>query len=97
MGSRPGRMSEEEIEAGLREVPGWGVREGQLERTFTFDNFVRAFGWMASVALEAEAMNHHPEWTNVYRTVTARLSTHDAGGITRLDFELAKKMSALAS
>ena len=66
-------------------------------RRFCFDDFVAAFGWMASVALVAERLNHHPEWRNVYATVEVELTTHDAGGLTPLDFELAAAMDRLAS
>lgn len=67
-----------------------------LKKTFRFKTFVRAWGWMSAVALEAEKMDHHPEWTNVYGTVEVTLTTHDAGGLTALDITLAKKMDALA-
>lgn len=79
-------------------VPEWAVDEkGEgLTRTFTFADFVTAFGFMSSAAIVAEKMNHHPEWFNVYNRVEVRLSTHDAGGITDLDFELAERMSKLA-
>jgi 4a-hydroxytetrahydrobiopterin dehydratase len=80
----------------LAATPGWTRAGDKLTRTFEFADFVAAFGWMASVALVAERMNHHPEWFNVYRTVKVELATHDAGGITALDFELARAMSELA-
>lgn len=67
-----------------------------ISRTFQFANFVEAFGFMTSVALEAEKMDHHPEWSNVYRTVDITLSTHDAGGLTELDIKLAEKIDRLA-
>lgn len=67
-----------------------------LKKTFRFKNFVRAWGWMSAVALEAEKLNHHPEWTNVYGTVEVTLTTHDADGLTALDIKLAKRMDALA-
>ena len=79
------------------EAPGWTRADKYLERTFQFKDFVTAFGFMAQSALVAERMNHHPEWENVYRTVRVKLSTHDAGGITKLDFELARAMSAIAA
>ena len=65
-------------------------------KTFEFADFVAAFGFMTRVALVAERMNHHPEWFNVYRRVEVKLTTHDAGGITELDFELARVMEAAA-
>lgn len=77
---------------------GWSLTEGRdaLTRTFTFRNFVEAFGFMTRAALWAEKLNHHPEWSNVYKTVEVTLSTHDAGGLTDLDVKLAGKMDALA-
>ena len=91
--ARPTRLSETEISAALPGLAGWEVREGKLHREYRFANFVRAFGFMSSVALVAEAMNHHPEWLNVYRTVTVWLETHDAGGLTSLDLQLAQAMN----
>ena len=67
-----------------------------IRKTFLFKNFVEAFGFMTRAALWAEKLNHHPEWSNVYRTVTVELTTHDAGGLTELDLKLATKMDALA-
>jgi len=84
------------IEAKLLDIPGWELRESKLHREFRFDDFVRAFGFMSAAAIVAEKMDHHPEWFNVYNKVTVDLTTHDAGGITELDFELAGAMSALA-
>lgn len=78
------------------DLPGWVLRGGKLHREYRFADFVAAFGFMASVALAAEAMNHHPEWSNVYHTVRIDLVTHDAGGITELDFRLAARMEGLA-
>jgi 4a-hydroxytetrahydrobiopterin dehydratase len=79
------------------DAPGWTRAGNQLERTFQFKDFVTAFGFMAQSALVAERMNHHPDWENVYRTVRVKLSTHDAGGVTAKDFELARAMSAIAA
>ncbi|MEZ5409010.1 MAG: 4a-hydroxytetrahydrobiopterin dehydratase [Acidimicrobiales bacterium] len=90
------RLSGDEARKRLSGVPGWELDGDALVRTFTFDDFVRAFGFMASAALVAEKMNHHPEWSNVYNRVTVRLSTHDVGGLSELDFELAARMSDLA-
>jgi 4a-hydroxytetrahydrobiopterin dehydratase len=91
------RLSDADITLELAGIPGWERTGDKLARTFQFADFVTAFGFMASVALVAERMNHHPEWSNVYRTVNVALTTHDAGGITRLDVELARAMSALAA
>ncbi|MDA9207562.1 4a-hydroxytetrahydrobiopterin dehydratase [Octadecabacter sp.] len=75
---------------------GWAVGETSAEKTFVFANFVEAFGWMASVAICAEKLNHHPEWFNVYKTVKVTLTTHDTGGLSDLDVKLAHKMDHLA-
>lgn len=85
------------IEAELFELPGWKFRRNALEKTFQFSNFRDAFAFMARVAFEAEGLNHHPEWTNVYHRVAVRLNTHDAGGkVTAKDIALAKKMQAIS-
>ncbi len=86
---RPSKMTDEEIRNNLANVPGWEMIDGKLHRSLKFANFSRAFGFMSSLALVAEAKNHHPEWSNVYNRVVIDLKTHDAGGITALDFELA--------
>jgi 4a-hydroxytetrahydrobiopterin dehydratase len=93
----PGKkLDDAGIERQLKDLPGWAVAGGKLHREYRFADFVTAFGFMASAALAAEAMNHHPEWFNVYHTVRIDLVTHDAGGITELDFELAGRMEGLA-
>lgn len=91
------RLSESEIQRRVAELPGWTAEDRCLRRTFEFGSFVTAFGWMASVALVAEAMNHHPEWKNVYGRVEVALSSHDAGGVTERDFRLAAEMSRLGA
>jgi 4a-hydroxytetrahydrobiopterin dehydratase len=75
----------------------WENRGDRIARNFRFPDFVSAFGFMAEIALIAERMNHHPEWFNVYGTVKVELSTHDAGGVTELDFELADAMNKAAN
>ncbi len=70
--------------------------DGRLHRTYKFPSFVKAFAFMTAGAIEAEKLNHHPEWSNVYSTVKVDLSTHDAGGITELDFELAERLDSHA-
>jgi 4a-hydroxytetrahydrobiopterin dehydratase len=92
----PHKLSPDDIEARLGALPGWHVRDAMLHRELKFDSFVRAFGFMTQVALVAERMNHHPEWSNVYGTVRIDLTTHDAGGISALDFELATHIEALS-
>ena len=90
------RLSDSEIEDALAGLDGWTLENGKLNREFKFANFIEAFGFMTSAAIEAEKMNHHPEWFNVYSKVIVQLVTHSAGGITSLDVELARKMNALA-
>ncbi len=83
----------------LPALDGWTMVEGRdaIRKRFRFGDFNAAFGWMARVALAADQMNHHPEWSNVYATVDVTLSTHEAGGLTRRDVELAQRMNAFAS
>ncbi|MDE0204620.1 MAG: 4a-hydroxytetrahydrobiopterin dehydratase [Candidatus Tectomicrobia bacterium] len=90
------KLSEAEVVSRLSEVKGWELVDGKLSKTFLFDSFVIAFGFMASVALTAESMNHHPEWSNVYNRVSISLTTHDAGGISDLDFTLAQRIENIA-
>ncbi len=71
----------------------WSIEDGKLHREFSFPDFVTAFAFMAKVALLAERANHHPEWFNVYNKVVVDLTTHDAGGISSKDFDLAREMS----
>ena len=78
------------------EAAGWEVASSAANKTYTFKNFIEAFGWMTSVAIYAEKINHHPEWFNVYGTVKVTLTTHDTGGLSDLDVKLAKKMDSLA-
>ena len=90
------KLSEAEVVSRLSEVQGWELIDGKLSKTYVFDSFVNAFGFMASVALMAESMNHHPEWSNVYNRVSISLTTHDAGGISDLDFTLAQRIENIA-
>jgi 4a-hydroxytetrahydrobiopterin dehydratase len=94
--SAPTLLSPPDLEKAVGELPNWSIQNQKLHRQFQFPSFVEAFGFMSSVALVAESMGHHPEWFNVYNRVTVDLTTHDAGGITNLDIELAKKMEQLA-
>lgn len=82
----------------LAGLEGWSEREGRdaITKTFTFEDFNAAFGFMTRVAMVAEKMDHHPEWFNVYRMVKVTLSTHDAGGLTEKDIALARSMDKLA-
>ena len=89
------RLSDDEIGRRLAALPGWSLERGKLHRQFRFGSFAEAFGFMASVALLAEKLDHHPDWSNVYSTVTIDLHTHDAGGLTAFDFELAQRIHTL--
>jgi 4a-hydroxytetrahydrobiopterin dehydratase len=91
------KLSEQEIATRLKSLAGWTMQNGKLHRTFECKDFVAAFGCMTRVALVAEAMNHHPEWCNVWNKVTVDLSTHSIGGISKLDFELAAKIDQIFS
>jgi len=85
-----------DVRARLSELHVWERVEGKLHKAFRVGSFVQAFGFMTSVALVAEAMNHHPDWSNVYNRVTIDLNTHDVGGISALDFTLAKRIDEIA-
>ena len=89
-------LTEARVRELLAQRPGWQLRENRIARSFRFADFAAAFGWMASVALVAERLNHHPDWKNVYDRVDVELTTHDAGGLTERDFELAAAMDRLA-
>ena len=90
------RLSQEDIDEELKELSGWKVLNEKLHKEFQFEDFSQAFGFMSRVAIECEKMNHHPEWFNVYNRITIDLTTHDAGGITKNDVNLAKILNSLA-
>ncbi len=92
------RLDADALIGELSKVPGWRLVDGRpaITRTFKFADFSTAWGFMSRAALAAEAMNHHPEWFNVWNRVDVTLSTHDAGGLTALDFKLAAAMDAVA-
>ncbi len=94
--TRPSKLTESELSDALADLSGWVIEAGKLHREYTFPSFVEAFAFMASVALVAERLNHHPEWWNVYNRVVVDLTTHDAGGLTSLDTALARRMNELA-
>jgi 4a-hydroxytetrahydrobiopterin dehydratase len=93
---RPTALSSEDIESRLKLRAGWNLENDKLHRVFEFKSFVEAFGFMSQIAILAEKMDHHPEWSNVYNRVEVCLTTHDASGISELDFELAEHMDRLA-
>ena len=89
------KLSKTEVTNKLKKLSGWKLVKGRnaISKTFKFKNFTEAFGWMTSMALYAEKKDHHPEWFNVYSTVEVTLSTHDAGGVTNLDVDMAREMN----
>jgi 4a-hydroxytetrahydrobiopterin dehydratase len=93
--NRPTKLEENDINARLDPLTNWQLKDGKMHAEFKFANFVEAFAFMTRVALIAERMNHHPEWFNVYSTVRIDLTTHEAGGISDYDFELAEAIDKL--
>jgi 4a-hydroxytetrahydrobiopterin dehydratase len=93
-----GKLTAEARKTALQALPGWEEVSGReaIAKTFVFKDFNEAFGFMSRVALVAEKRDHHPEWRNVYKTVDVVLATHDAGGVTHKDIDLAKAMNAIA-
>jgi 4a-hydroxytetrahydrobiopterin dehydratase len=89
------KLSESEVHSALHGLSGWTLLDGKLHREYKFADFIHAFGFMTSAAMVAEAMGHHPEWFNVYNRLTVDLTTHDAGGISAKDFDLARTMESL--
>jgi 4a-hydroxytetrahydrobiopterin dehydratase len=89
------KLSEKEMAAELKKLSGWSVVKGNLHRVFEFRDFSAAFAFMTRVALAAEKMDHHPDWSNAWNKVTVDLSTHSAGGLTKNDFDLAGKMQQI--
>lgn len=86
-------ITHDALDSAVAELPGWGIDQEKLYREFVFEDFNAAFGFMSRVALAAESANHHPEWFNVYNRVRVHLTTHDAGGITKRDLDLASRMN----
>lgn len=89
---RPKKYSTEELPSALKPLTGWQLENNSIIKEFKFLNFIGAFAFMTKIALAAEKMNHHPDWSNVYNRVRVRLSTHDADGITDLDIKLAQQI-----
>ena len=92
---KPFTLSNEEINSLKQDLPEWKVSENKITRSFKFLNFIDAFGFMTKVALIAEGMNHHPQWSNVYSQVNIELTTHDLNGLSNLDKELAHSINKL--
>ena len=91
------RFSGPELAEALSSLTGWTVVDGKIHKEYKFADFIHAFGFMATAALAIEKMDHHPEWFNVYNRVTIDLTTHDAGGITSKDADLAKLLDQIAA
>lgn len=89
------KLTPSEIEKKLENLPNWKYNEDGIETSLEFENFKDCFTLMTRIAFEVEAQNHHPEWFNVYNTLSIRLSTHDAGGVTEKDIKLAKTIENL--
>lgn len=83
------KMNEDDINRRLEDLEGWEYKEDAIHTSFEFENFKEAFSVMTRIAFEAEAQQHHPDWTNVYNQLNISLSTHDAGGVTEKDFKMA--------
>jgi len=90
-------LTPDQAQALPQQLPAWSLVNGKLRRELRFADFVEAFGFMSRVALVAEAMGHHPEWCNVWNRVVIELTTHDTGGLSNLDVQLAQRIDALAS
>jgi 4a-hydroxytetrahydrobiopterin dehydratase len=92
----PKKLKSSEIKSALAGLPGWSVSHAKLHREYKFADFVHAFGFMATSAIAIEKMEHHPEWFNVWNKVIVDLTTHDAGGVSEKDVELAKLLDGFA-
>lgn len=91
------KLSDSEVEERLRDLTEWQRTGDEISREFLFKNFMQAFGFMASAAIIVEKLNHHPTWSNTYNKVKVTLTTHDAGGLTDLDFQLAASLDEIAN
>lgn len=91
-------LSQAEIETAVADLPGWSVKEGKLAKSFKFESFAAALGWMVAAGVEADKLDHHPDWSNSYNKVQVQLVTHDLDNqISTLDIDLARKMEKLAT
>ena len=89
------KLSDDQIKKELSDLPGWSIVNGKLHKDLVFKDFIEAFGFMSTAALHIEKMNHHPEWFNVYNKIKVDLTTHDEGGITQNDINLARILNSL--
>lgn len=90
------KLDERELRSALQRLSGWEIKNEKLHREYKFADFAHAFGFMATAAVLIEKLNHHPEWSNVYNRVSVDLTTHDSGGITHKDVELAGVLESIA-
>lgn len=90
------KLTQSEVTAALEDLQGWQVLDGRLRKTFKFGSFAQAMGWMVSVSLYADKIDHHPNWSNVYNRVTVELWTHDLDALSTFDIALAEQMDKLA-
>ena len=93
----PPLLDQTAVETALESLDGWSFDDGALHKTYVFRDFVQAFGFMTSAALCAERANHHPDWSNSYKTVRVNLSTHESGGVTQNDVDLAAEFERAAT
>ncbi|MGN7515779.1 MAG: 4a-hydroxytetrahydrobiopterin dehydratase [Allomuricauda sp.] len=91
------KLNTNEIEEALKNLSGWTLKDEMIEKSFTFKDFKEAFSVMTHIAFECEQQNHHPNWENVYNSLSIKLSTHDAGGVTRKDIDLAKTIENIVA
>jgi len=96
MSQAPQPLDTAAISAALDTLDGWSIEDGKLHKTYVFADFVQAFAFMTAAALCAERADHHPDWSNVYKTVHVDLSTHESGGITQRDLDLAAEFERVA-
>lgn len=89
------KLNTAQIEESLKNLSGWSLKDGMIEKSFQFKNFKEAFSAMTRIAFECEQQNHHPNWENVYNNLTIKLNTHDAGGVTLKDIDLAKTIESI--
>ena len=92
---RKALLADAQLAQAMGDIPHWDLREDRFSRSFEFSDFVHAFGFMSQVALIAEKLDHHPEWSNVWNKVEIEITNHDAGGVTELDLEFCRRVDAL--
>ncbi len=91
------KLTDKEIDSLLKDFEGWAYENGSIIKSFKFKDFKQAFAIMTRIAFECEAQNHHPDWENVYNNLTIKLNTHDTGGVTKKDFQLAQSIENIVA